>query len=134
MTPGRVRARAAAGAVVLILLNGCASARPTPVTSIGPLVGKWSGTVETDRGYQQFFYLTINADQTLVASWGVYWSWGRVIVSSGQATYQMTPPPSRAPCGSIRAMASPRSTWMTCGPPSTRLSPRSRSSAGEVGR
>src|SRR5215510_1374915 len=93
MTPGRLRARAAAGAVVLILLASCASAPPTPVTSIGPLVGTWSGTVETDRGYQQFFYLTINANQTLVATWGVYWSWGRVIVSNGQATYQMRPPP-----------------------------------------
>jgi len=93
MTTGRLRDRSAALAVAVVLLVGCASATPTPVTSIDPLVGKWAGTVETDRGSQQFFYLTINADQTLVATWGVYWSWGRVTVANGQARYQMTPPP-----------------------------------------
>src|SRR5262245_58349275 len=92
MTPGRLRARAAAGAVV-ILLAGCASARPPPVTNIGPLVGPWSGTVETDRGYQQFFYLTIYANLRARCDVGVYGSWDRVIVSNEQATYQMTPPP-----------------------------------------
>ena len=93
MTTGRSGGRSASVAVVLAFLAGCASATPTPVTSVDPLVGKWAGTVETDRGNQQFFYLTINADQTLVATWGVYWSWGRVTVANGQARYQMTPPP-----------------------------------------
>ena len=45
------------------------------------------------KGTQEFFYLTINADQTLVAEWGINWSWGRVTLANGQATYQMNPPP-----------------------------------------
>ena len=77
----------------MILLAGCASAPPTPVTSIGPLVGNWAGTVTVERGAQQFFYLTINADQTIVATWGLNWSWGKVTVANGQASYQMLPPP-----------------------------------------
>ena len=91
--PGRSPSRPAAVAVLLVLLTGCASSPPTPVTSIGPLVGNWAGTVVAERGAQQFFYLTINADQTLVATWGINWSWGRVTLANGQATYQMTPPP-----------------------------------------
>ncbi len=87
--PGRSLSRSAAVAVLLVLLTGCASSPPTPVTSIGPLVGKWAGTVVAERGTQQFFYLTINADQTLVATWGINWSWGRVTLANGQATYQM---------------------------------------------
>src|SRR5262249_55863389 len=78
---------------VIALLTSCASVPPTPVTSIEPLVGKWSGTVDTGRGPLQFFYLTINPDQTLVASWGLNWAWGQVTVADGQASYQMNPPP-----------------------------------------
>jgi hypothetical protein len=91
--PRRSVTRSAAVAVLLVLFTGCASSPPTPVTSISPLVGKWAGTVAAERGGQQFFYLTLNADQTLVAMWGINWSWGRVTVANGQATYQMTPPP-----------------------------------------
>lgn len=77
----------------MLLLTGCASSPPTPVTSIVPLVGKWAGTVDVGKGPIQFFYLTINADQTLVAAWGTNWSWGSITVANGQATYQMRPPP-----------------------------------------
>ncbi len=93
MTPGHALGRSAAVAVTLMLLTGCASTPPTPVTSIDPLVGKWAGTVTVGRGAQQFFYLTINADQTIVATWGINWSWGAITVVNGQATYRMTPPP-----------------------------------------
>lgn len=79
--------------VALMLVAGCTSARPTPITSIEPLVGKWAGTVIAGRGYQQFFYLTINPDRTFVAEWGINWSWGAITVANGQATYEMTPPP-----------------------------------------
>ena len=91
MKAGRLLSRSATVMVLLILLTGCASSR-TPVTSIGPLVGKWAGTVTTG-GPQEFFYLTINADETLVAAWGINWTWGTITVVNGQATYQMTPPP-----------------------------------------
>ena len=75
-----------------MLLAGCASSPPTRVTGIEPFVGKWAGTVDLG-GPLQPFYLTINADQTLVATWGLAWSWGRITIADGQATYQMTPPP-----------------------------------------
>ncbi len=86
--------RRMAAAVSLILLTGCAmaSAPPTPITSITPLVGKWSGTLDQG-GPREFFYLTINPDQTFVASWGINWCNGRITIANGKATYQMTPPP-----------------------------------------
>ena len=93
MKPRRSLSRSGAVAISVMLLTGCASAPPTPISSIGPLVGKWAGTVAVGGGSLQFFYLTINADQTLVATWGVNWSWGTITVANLQATYQMTPPP-----------------------------------------
>jgi len=85
--------RGAIALLALMLLAGCASVQPTPVTSIEQLVGDWNGTVLRGRGYQEFFHLTIKPDQTLVASWGLNWSWGRVTVANGQASYAMNPPP-----------------------------------------
>ena len=85
--------RAVTVALALLLLTGCASAPAAPVESITPLVGKWAGTVETEKGSQQFFYLTVNPDQTIVATWGIYWSWGRIALADGQATYRLNPPP-----------------------------------------
>ena len=79
-------------AVSLALLTGCASAPPTPIISIAPLLGKWSGTLDQG-GPREFFYLTVNADQTFVASWGINWSNGRITIANGKATYQMSPPP-----------------------------------------
>jgi len=79
-------------AVSLALLTGCASAPPTPITSVAPLVGKWSGTVDQG-GPREFFYLTVNPDQTFVASWGINWCNGRITIANGKATYQMSPPP-----------------------------------------
>lgn len=93
MKRGRSLIRSATATVLLMLLTGCASSLPTPVTSIGPLVGKWTGTVTIGRGAQEFIHLTINPDQTLVAAWGINWSWGTITVVNGQATYQMAPPP-----------------------------------------
>jgi hypothetical protein len=86
--------RRMAVAISLVLLTGCAmaSAPLTPITSITPLVGKWSGTVDQG-GQREFFYLTINADQTFVASWGINWCNGRITIANGRARYQMTPPP-----------------------------------------
>jgi hypothetical protein len=78
--------------VVLMVLVGCASATTTPVNDIGPLVGKWSGTLDQGLGPQPF-YLTINPNATLVATWGMNWNNGTITFSNGQASYQMSPPP-----------------------------------------
>ena len=81
-------------AVGWLFLQGCASMStpPTPVTSIDPLVGKWSGTVTIGHSVG-FFYLTINPDRTLIAIWGDITARGTVRVANGQATYEMAPPP-----------------------------------------
>jgi len=92
MNLGASLSRRVGVAVSLALLAGCASAPPTPITSIAPLVGKWSGTLDQG-GPREFFYLTVNADQTFVASWGVSWSNGRITITNGKTTYQMSPPP-----------------------------------------
>ena len=84
--------RRVAVAISLLLLTGCASAPPTPISSIEPLVGKWAGNLDQG-GPREFFYLTVNADQTFVASWGINWCNGRITLANGKATYQMAPPP-----------------------------------------
>src|SRR5262249_26492593 len=45
---------AATMALAVLILVGCASATPTPVNSIEPLVGKWSGTLDQGGGLQLF--------------------------------------------------------------------------------
>jgi uncharacterized protein YndB with AHSA1/START domain len=77
--------------MTLGLVAACASAPPTPVTSIEPLAGKWAGTLQQGGG-TEFFYLTVNPDQTIVATWGLTWSNGRISIANGQASFQMSPP------------------------------------------
>jgi hypothetical protein len=84
--------RRVAVAIALLLLTGCASSPPTPITSVEPLVGKWAGNLDQG-GPREFFYLTVNPDQTFVASWGINWCNGRITLANGKASYQMTPPP-----------------------------------------
>ena len=83
---------AATTALAVLILVGCASATPTPINSIEPLVGKWSGTLDQGGGLQ-LFYLTINPDATLVATWGLNWNNGTITIEKGVASYQMSPPP-----------------------------------------
>jgi hypothetical protein len=92
MQPGNTRMRSTALMLTLIVLAGCASATPTPVSNIDPLVGKWSGTLEQGAGPVPF-YLTINPDATLVATWGINWNNGTITFQKGVASYQMSPPP-----------------------------------------
>ena len=92
MKAERVLSRPALVTLALIVLVGCASATPVPLSSIEPLVGKWQGTLDQGEG-PQLFYLTINPDGTLVATWGVNWNNGTITVEKGVASYQMSPPP-----------------------------------------
>ena len=96
-------------AVGWLFLQGCASMSTpaTPVTSIDPLVGKWSGTVTIGQSLG-FFYLTINPDRTLIATWGGTTAWGTVSVASGQATYQMAPPPQEGSFKLYRGKGKPQ--------------------------
>lgn len=83
-----MRARAlpvAAALAVLVSLAGCASgAPPARLTSIEPLVGKWQGTIAVGLGPPQFYYLTVNPDASIVATWGANWQWGKITVTGSQ--------------------------------------------------
>jgi hypothetical protein len=106
MQPGSTLRRWAALAVASMILAGCASATPTPVNSLDPLVGKWSGTLEQGAGPVPF-YLTINPDATLVATWGINWNNGTITMDKGVASYQMSPPPRE---GAFRYYPTPKPT------------------------
>lgn len=93
---GRVHRRSVSAlslALGVLVLAGCASAPPTPITSAGPIAGKWAGTVFIAQS-QQLFYLTINPDGTFTATWESSMSWGRITgFRDGQALFEMAPPP-----------------------------------------
>jgi len=56
-------------AVLMLLVQACASTPPTRVTGIEPLVGKWTGTVNIGPSVTTI-WLPINPDRTLIATWG----------------------------------------------------------------
>jgi uncharacterized protein YndB with AHSA1/START domain len=112
--------------VLALLLAGCAStasARPTPVTSIAQIEGKWQGTITVGRGVQQFYYLTIEADGRMVAQWGMNWQWGKVTLGEGTAAFEL----SGTSSGTIRYYEGPAGRSMTLDPTfggwSARVSP-----------
>jgi hypothetical protein len=77
-------------ALAALVLGGCASAQPTPITSLSEIAGNWQGTITRGfNGPQEFYYLTIHPDGSMVAQWGLNWEWGRVTVAGGAATFEM---------------------------------------------
>jgi len=76
--------RASAVLLLAALLAGCASAPPQRLNTIGPLVGKWQGTITVGLGAPQFYFLTVNPDGSIVAQWGVNWQWGTVTVNGSE--------------------------------------------------
>jgi hypothetical protein len=76
--------RASAMLLLTALLAGCASAPPTRLNTIGPLVGKWQGTITVGMGAPQFYFLTVNPDGSIVAQWGVNWQWGTITVNGSE--------------------------------------------------
>ena len=77
--------RAALVAMVVVMLAGCASAPPRRLTTVQPLVGKWQGTIAVGMGSPQFYYLTVNPDGSIVATWGSNWQWGQLTATGGEA-------------------------------------------------
>ncbi len=74
--------RGACVLAVVAFLASCASgAPPTRLMSIEPLVGKWQGTIAVGMGPPQFYYLTVNRDASIVATWGANWQWGKITVN-----------------------------------------------------
>ncbi len=77
-----------------VLLAGCASAPsspPTPITEMRQIEGKWRGTITLGfGGPQELYYLTINPDGSMVAQWGMNWQSGKVTLSGGVASFEMS--------------------------------------------
>ena len=101
------------GVLATLLLTGCASVAPTPITSVGELAGNWQGTIT--RGFygpQQFYFLTIHPDGNMVAQWGPNWQWGKVAVNGGAATFEM----SDITSGPLNYYAGPKERRITMEP------------------
>jgi len=72
------------------LLAGCAPLPPQqPVNSLEPLVGRWRGNVQFGGGPYELFYLTVNPDGGIVASWGITTRWGNLSLSGGRARFSL---------------------------------------------
>ena len=83
-------------AVVAALLAGCAasmSPTSTPITSMSEIEGKWQGTITLGfNGPQELYEITIHPDGTYVAQWAGNWQWGKVTLSGGAASFDVTAP------------------------------------------
>jgi len=94
--------------MVTVLLAGCASmsSPPTPITSISEIQGDWRGTITLGfNGPQELYQITIHPDGTYVAQWAGNWQWGKVTVSGGTASFEVTAP--GASSGAVKYYAGP---------------------------
>ncbi len=87
---GRVGRALGAGLLLAAILApaGCAPLPPArPVTDINLIAGRWRGQITFQGGPYQLFYLTINPDGTLVASWDGMTRWGKVTLEGGRTRF-----------------------------------------------
>jgi hypothetical protein len=67
---------------------GCAPLPPArQVTDINLIAGRWQGQIVFGRGSYQLFYLTINPDGTLIASWDGVTRWGKVTLEGARTRF-----------------------------------------------
>jgi hypothetical protein len=67
---------------------GCAPLPPArQVGDINLIAGRWQGQIVFGRGSYQLFYLTINPDGTLIASWDGGTRWGKVVLEGGRTRF-----------------------------------------------
>jgi len=69
------------------LLLGASSVTGKPITDIRMIEGKWRGQIKFGGGPYEIYYLTINSDATIVATWGANTRWGKVTLASGKARF-----------------------------------------------
>ncbi len=104
---------AARTTLAAVLLAACASspsAPPTPITAMRQIEGKWQGTITLGfGGPEELYYLTIHPDGSLVAQWGMNWQWGKVTLSGGAASFEM----SSAASGTLQYYEGPRGRSLT---------------------
>jgi hypothetical protein len=86
---GRMRALGAAVLLAAALAPaGCAPLLPArAVTDLTLVAGRWHGQIAFARSSYQLFYLTINPDGTLVASWDAVTRYGKVTLEGGRARF-----------------------------------------------
>ena len=83
-----------------VVLAGCASAAPpppVPITDMRQIEGKWQGTITLGMvGAPEMYYLEIRPDGSMVAQWRSNWQFGKVTLSGGAASFDMSPASSGA--------------------------------------
>jgi hypothetical protein len=71
------------------LLLSASSVTGKPIPEIGVIEGKWRGQIKFAGEPYEIFYLTVNSNGTIVASWGVTTRWGKVMLRSGKARFDL---------------------------------------------
>jgi uncharacterized protein YndB with AHSA1/START domain len=88
-TPPRL-GRTAAPLLAAGLLLGASSLTGKAITDIHMIEGKWRGQLKLADGPYEIFYLTVNPDGTIVASWGATTEWGTVTLAGGKASFTIS--------------------------------------------
>ena len=87
----RIGRRALGAALLMAALltpAGCASLPPArAVTDVALIAGRWQGQIAFARSSYQLFYLTINPDATLVASWDGVTRYGKVSLEGARTRF-----------------------------------------------
>jgi len=89
-----VRARRAVRGASLIvlaasLLVGASSVTGKPIPDMRVIEGKWRGQIKFAGGPYEIFYLTVNSNGSIVASWGATTRWGKVMLRGGKARFDL---------------------------------------------
>ncbi|MFI5374657.1 MAG: hypothetical protein ACHQ8D_08515 [Candidatus Rokuibacteriota bacterium] len=86
--PGRRALGAGLLLVALLTPAGCASLPPArAVNNVALIAGRWQGQIAFARSSYQLFYLTINPDATLVASWDGVTRYGKVTLEGARTRF-----------------------------------------------
>src|SRR5262245_55071847 len=72
------------------LLLGASNVTGKAITDIHMIEGKWRGQIKLAGGPYEIFYLTVNRDGTIVASWGATTEWGTVTLGGGGARLSLS--------------------------------------------
>jgi hypothetical protein len=76
--------------LAVVAIAGCASLPPArPISDIALIVGRWQGQITFGRGPDELFYLTINPDSSLAASWDGVTRHGKIALEGGRARFSL---------------------------------------------
>jgi hypothetical protein len=85
---GRRALGAALLGMALLTPAGCAPLPPArAVNNVALIAGRWQGQIAFARSSYQLFYLTINPDATLVASWDGVTRYGKVSLEGARTRF-----------------------------------------------